>query len=91
MRHDRLEHPDLDHAPRDEPGLGAPAGVFLLAGRFHVAAFATRDARLLRDRGALLVAALRFEREHAGDPTLPLQPLRAPGDLPRLGGPSGRN
>jgi hypothetical protein len=101
MRYDRLEHTDQDLELRREPGLGAPAGVFLLDGEFHVAAFATRAAERLHALGALLVAALHFDPmtaaltaaggTRAGEPPVPLRVLRAPGDLPALNGPSGRN
>jgi hypothetical protein len=101
MRYDRLEHSDEDLALRREPGLGAPAGVFLLAGEFHVARFATRAAERLHALGALLVAALHFDPVsaalaasggvRAGEPPVPLRPLRAPADLPGLEGPSGPN
>jgi hypothetical protein len=100
VRFDRMEHADQDLAPRDEAGLGAPAGVFLLDGEYHVAAFRTRAAHRLAEQGALLVGALHFSAQQAslatdggwkGDAGPWLRPLRAPHDLPRLGGSSGRN
>jgi hypothetical protein len=100
MRFDPQELADRERAPLDEPGLGAPAGVFLLDGALHVAPFATRAAAHLRERGGLLIAALYFEQPVAeravsgggrGADSAALRPLRAPRDLPSLGGPSGPN
>jgi hypothetical protein len=65
-----------------------------------VAALATRAATRLTERGALLVSALYFTAEQASlaidgggraDSAPALRPLRAPRDLPGLGGYSGRN
>jgi hypothetical protein len=56
---------DQDPFRRGEQRLGQPAGIFLLAGDFHVAVYATRAARELRARGAILVATLCFSEPHA--------------------------
>lgn len=58
MRHQPLEHDDREQ--RDEPGLGAPAGIFLLEGGYQVAALGGRAVLRLRERGALLIAAVHF-------------------------------
>lgn len=56
-----------DHDPYrlGEQRLGEPAGIFILAGRFHVANYSSRAAADLRRRGALLVATLCFSETHA--------------------------
>lgn len=87
-----------DHA--HERRLGAPAGIFLLDGGFHVANHGSRAALRLLDRGALLVADLLFdpraaEREVSGGAPPPrgvtlceLSPLHARGTVahgPKLG------
>ena len=56
-----------DHDPYrlGERRLGEPAGIFLLAGSFHVAIYASRAAAELRERGALLVATLCFSETDA--------------------------
>jgi len=98
MRFDPQEQ--LDEVRRNEPGLGAPAGVFLMDGEFHVAALESRAARRLHAMGALLVAAVRFDPPAAralhggsreGTPPLRVRPLQAPKDLPRLGPPPRPN
>lgn len=51
-----------DHdSPVARKGLGACAGIFLLEGRYHVAAHTSPFERRLRERGALHVANLFFE------------------------------
>lgn len=50
----------VDEHARD-PGMGAPAGIFLLAGEYHVAAYTSRAEARLVERGALLIATLRFD------------------------------
>lgn len=56
-----------DHDPyrRGERRLGEPAGIFLLAGSFHVANYTSRAAAELRERGAVLVATLCFSETEA--------------------------
>ena len=56
-----------DHDPyrQGEQRLGEPAGIFLLAGRFHVANYSSRAAADLHARGALLVATLCFSETQA--------------------------
>jgi hypothetical protein len=56
-----------DHDPYrlGERRLGEPAGIFLLAGSFHVANYTSRAAAELRERGALLVATLCFSETDA--------------------------
>jgi hypothetical protein len=44
-----------------EPALGAPAGIFLLDGEYHVAAYTSRAETRLVARGALLVASVHFD------------------------------
>jgi hypothetical protein len=44
-----------------EPGIGAPAGIFLLAGEYHVAAYTSRAEERLVERGALLIATVHFD------------------------------
>jgi hypothetical protein len=63
MRHERIEH--TEQSRRAAPGLGAPAGVYLLDGGFHVAPLASGEALRMRERGALLVAALHFDAARA--------------------------
>jgi hypothetical protein len=57
-----------------EPGIGQPAGVFLLDGEYHVAAYTSRAERRLVDRGALLIASVTFDGS-AGEPRGPVPPL----------------
>jgi hypothetical protein len=57
-----------------EPGMGAPAGVFLLAGEYHVAAYTSRAEARLVERGALLIASVHFDGGH-GLPRGPVPPL----------------
>jgi hypothetical protein len=59
-----------------EPGMGAPAGIFLLAGEYHVAAYTSRTEARLRGRGALLIATLRFDGGD-GVPRGPVPPTLA--------------
>ncbi|HEX2203948.1 MAG TPA: hypothetical protein VHG91_11645 [Longimicrobium sp.] len=83
-----------------ERRLGAPAGIFLLDGGFHVANHGSRAALKLLDRGALLVANLLFdprsaEREVSGGAPAPrgasfvdVSPLHARGTVaqgPKIG------
>ncbi len=56
---------DQDPFRRGEQRLGQPAGIYLLAGGFHVAVYASRAASELRARGAVLVATLTFSESHA--------------------------
>jgi hypothetical protein len=95
MRFEPQEHLDPQQERRREPGLGAPAGVFLLDGAYHVAGFASAAADRLHARGALLIAALRFDgpaRDSSRAAAAPLlRELKAPRDLPSLGGASGEN
>lgn len=62
---ERFTYEDLDPFRRGEQRLGQPAGIFLLADGFHVANYASRAARDLRARGAILVATLCFNEPHA--------------------------
>lgn len=64
---DRLIYEDRDaliHEQRVDPR----AGIYLLAGDFHVANFASRAEARLRERGALLVATLTFDGSTADRP-----------------------
>jgi hypothetical protein len=63
-----------------EPGLGAPAGIFLLAGEYHVAAYTSRAEARLVERGALLIATIRFD----GGDGLPRGPVPPLGTLSAL-------
>lgn len=57
---EQLIHEDRDsliHEQRVDPR----AGIFLLAGVFHVANFASRAEARLREGGALLVATVTFD------------------------------
>jgi hypothetical protein len=79
----RLDYDDLAPELAAEQRLGRPAGVYLLAGRFHVANRATRAEARLLERGALLVADLVFdavqaERASSGGAPAPRVP---PADL----------
>lgn len=56
---------DNDPYRLGEQRLGEPAGIFLLAGRFHVANYTSRAAAELREQGALLVATLCFDPAQA--------------------------
>lgn len=52
-------------------GVGRPAGIYWLAGRSVIAGHGTAAEQNLLDRGAVLIATLRFdadplERSHAG-------------------------
>lgn len=60
MRFDPQEQLDQELVRRREPRLGAPAGIYLLEGDYHVAALESRAADRLHAAGALLVAALHF-------------------------------
>jgi hypothetical protein len=65
---DRLIYEDRDaliHEQRVEPR----AGLFLLAGTFHVANYASRAEARLRERGALLVATVTFDGSAADQPS----------------------
>jgi hypothetical protein len=63
--HDRDEfdshYEDRVQAPVRQRGSLPPAGVFLAAGRYHVAAYGGAAERALRARGALLVASATFD------------------------------
>ena len=60
-----LNFEDNDPYRLGEQRLGEPAGIFILAGRFHVANYTSRAAAELRARGALLVATLCFSETEA--------------------------
>lgn len=62
---DPLNFEDHDPYRLGEQRLGEPAGIFLLAGRFHVANYTSRAAAHLREQGALLVATLSFSETQA--------------------------
>jgi hypothetical protein len=69
-----------DVAPEVErtPGSLPDAGIYLLDGGFHVAAFGSRGERRLMDDGALLVARLGFgidvrESRYPGGALVPLE------------------
>jgi hypothetical protein len=76
------ESRDVERVPGSLPA----AGIYLLDGGFHVAAFGSRSERRLVDDGALLVARLGFgpdlrERPYPGGT---LAPLAAPAPLHRF-------
>ena len=75
---------DLSYDRQSRQKVGAPAGVFLLDGGFHVACHGTRAASRLRERGAVLVADLLFdppaaERAVSGGARHPYAPELDPG------------
>jgi hypothetical protein len=53
---------------RRRSGIPPRAGIFLLEGRYHVAAPGTEDEARLRGRGALEVAAVTFAGPRTGRP-----------------------
>lgn len=64
------------------------AGIWLVDGRYEVAMYGSAAEETLRDRGAILVAGVAFDRDHGERPVagdLTLDPYPAAG-LPRLGG-----
>jgi hypothetical protein len=71
------------------PGSLPDAGIYLLDGGFHVAAFGSRGERRLRDAGALLVARLGFgpdlrEKAWPGGALVPLDLPRTHRSNPRI-------
>ena len=78
MKSDSTRHEDQVVSFAWTGGCGGGAGVFLLEGRCHVAAHRSHAERQLVERGALLVATLRFDR----DPAEGSHPERAVRTLP---------
>jgi hypothetical protein len=77
---------DRDPFRRGEQRLGQPAGIYYLAGGFHVANYASRAASELRSRGAVLLATLTFsesqaERHVSGGAPRPPQSVVRPSTL----------
>ena len=77
---------DKDPFRRGEQRLGRPAGIYYLAGGFHVANYASPAAAELRARGAVLVATLTFsesqaERHVSGGAPRPAHSLVRPSSL----------
>lgn len=76
---------DRQHARR----AGQPAGIYLLDGRYQIAAHWSAQERALVERGALYVATLLFDAHpyEAGRPAHPvrLAPLGAPHPLAATG------
>jgi predicted alpha/beta hydrolase family esterase len=62
---EKLNFEDHDPYRLGEQRLGEPAGIYLLAGCFHVAHYTSRAAADLHARGALLVATLSFSETEA--------------------------
>jgi hypothetical protein len=71
-------------------GAGHPAGIYHLDGRIHFAAHQSPAEAALRERGALLVASVRFDRDplEAAHPGHPVRPLGAHAALHRLAPPT---
>lgn len=103
MRDDFLIHEDQDRDYDDREGVGPCAGIFLLAGEYHVANRGSRAEGRLLDAGALRVANVRFDGApdrgavsggSAGPRTVRLRDLvalRPRPDALRLAAPPGEN
>ncbi|HET6230826.1 MAG TPA: hypothetical protein VFE05_12205 [Longimicrobiaceae bacterium] len=74
-----LDFQDPHSAFDTAQGVAPRAGIFLLEGRYHVAAPMTSAERRLLDLGAIAVATVRFDGSHPDqrplDPAARLRPL----------------
>lgn len=69
--------------------IGQPSGVWLLDGRWHLAAYHTAAAEWLREAGALHVATVRFDREAETARPAALTQLSVAAAARRFGAPAG--
>jgi hypothetical protein len=76
MKSYTLDFQDPHSAFDTAQGVAPRAGIFLLEGRYHVAAPLTSAERRLLELGAIAVATVRFDGSHAERPLDPATLLR---------------